>query len=119
MSWVFDNCRFAGGSETEMDDSSLVLLGLLCVIGVLLGPIGFFLTLGARARLKRVEAQLAALTGQAPAHAASQEERIPLLGLPREAPSAPPTQPSLARADEAIERPQPAPAAVAPPQVFV
>jgi uncharacterized membrane protein len=45
-----------------MDDGSLILLGLICIVFVLLGPIGFFMTLGARARLKRVEAQLAALT---------------------------------------------------------
>jgi uncharacterized membrane protein len=36
-------------------ESDLVLLGLVLVIALLLGPIGFFLTLGARARLKRVE----------------------------------------------------------------
>jgi uncharacterized membrane protein len=39
-----------------MDDGLLVLLGLAAVVAFFLGPIGFFLTLGARARLTRVEA---------------------------------------------------------------
>jgi uncharacterized membrane protein len=102
-----------------MDDSSLVLLGLICIVGVLLGPIGFFLTLGARARLKRVEAQLAALTGQAPAYQPGRDDRPPLLGLQRDDAFAPSTQPSFNGWDDAIEPPPPAAAAVAPPQVFV
>src|SRR5450432_2014806 len=44
-----------------MDDSFLVMLGLLATIALLLGPIGFFLTLRARSRLKRVEARIALL----------------------------------------------------------
>lgn len=47
-----------------MDD--LILLGLVGIIFILLGPIGFFLALGARARLKNVEAQLATLLARAP-----------------------------------------------------
>src|ERR1700722_14227938 len=39
-----------------MDDGSLVLLGLAAIVAFFLGPIGFFLTLGARARLTKVEA---------------------------------------------------------------
>jgi uncharacterized membrane protein len=42
-----------------MDD--FVLLGLLAIAFLLLGPVSFFLTLGARSRLRRVEAQLATL----------------------------------------------------------
>jgi uncharacterized membrane protein len=52
------------GGEIDMDD--YVLLGLVAIVAFLLGPIGFFLTLDARARLKRVEAQLAVLLAQAP-----------------------------------------------------
>jgi uncharacterized membrane protein len=52
------------GDKIEMDD--FVLLGLIGIIFFLLGPIGFFLTLGARSRLKNVEAQLAALLARAP-----------------------------------------------------
>jgi uncharacterized membrane protein len=42
-----------------MDD--FVLLGLLAVAFLLLGPVSFFLTLGARSRLRTVEARLATL----------------------------------------------------------
>ena len=52
------------GATIEMDD--FVLLGLIAVVFFLLGPIGFFLTLGARSRLKNVEAQLAALLARFP-----------------------------------------------------
>ncbi len=102
-----------------MDDGSLVFLGFLAIIGLLLGPIGFFMTLGARARLKRVEAQLAALTGRAPAYQPGRDDRPPLLRLQPEEPFAPPTQPSLDGAVETIEQAQFAPAAADPPQVFV
>ena len=34
-----------------MDDGALVLLALLAVVAFLLGPIGFFLALGARSRI--------------------------------------------------------------------
>ena len=49
-----------------MDDGSLVLLALLGVVALFLGPIGFFLTLGARSRLSNVEARLAALVARTP-----------------------------------------------------
>jgi len=52
------------GSTIEMDD--FVLLGLIAVVFFLLGPIGFFLTLGARSRLRNVETQLAALLARFP-----------------------------------------------------
>ena len=42
-----------------MDD--FILLGLIAILFLLLGPIGFFMTLGTRSRLRNVEAQLAAL----------------------------------------------------------
>ena len=56
--------RLAAEGVSRMDDSFLVMLGLLALIGLVLGPIGFFLTLGARSRLKRAEAQLALLLAQ-------------------------------------------------------
>ncbi|MGD0723399.1 MAG: hypothetical protein ABR970_20395, partial [Roseiarcus sp.] len=51
-----------------MDD--FIVLGLIGLVFLLLGPIGFFLALGARARLGIVEARLAELTAaMAPAPA--------------------------------------------------
>jgi uncharacterized membrane protein len=45
-----------------MDDGFLVLLGFAGIAAFLLGPIGFFLTLGARARLKIAEGRIAELS---------------------------------------------------------
>src|SRR5262249_3718985 len=46
----------AGGSKLERAmDGELLLLGLAAIVAFFLGPIGFFLTLGARGRLTRVE----------------------------------------------------------------
>src|ERR1700684_1710793 len=75
------------GPGTDMDD--FILLGLIGIVFLLLGPIGFFLTLGARSRLKNVEAQLAALLGRAPL-----EERERSVEPPRDIASAAPLPPS-------------------------
>jgi uncharacterized membrane protein len=76
-----------GGSR--MDDNGLVLLGLLAAIGLLLGPIGFFMALGARSRLKRVEAQLTLLLGQESQLQAALSESSPSSESADEAPEAP------------------------------
>src|SRR5260370_22869407 len=113
-----------------MDD--FVLLGLLAVVAFLLGPIAFFLTLGARSRLKIVEAKLAALTTPAPlAESKTSASRSPDIAAAAPAPprpdiesadegmeqirlallkaDAPPTPPSLGAPDEAAPTPTPTP----------
>ena len=98
-----------------MDDGSLILLGLIGIIAMLLGPIGFFLTLGARSRLKRAEAQLAALIAGTLSEDVRRSDR-PIL-RPRELSGtyAPPTQPSLESAAEPVLPPPPPPTFVEPP----
>lgn len=48
------------------EDSFWVLLALVAIAALLLGPIGFFLTLGARSRLSRLERELAAYKALGP-----------------------------------------------------
>jgi len=86
-----------------MDDSTLILLGLICVAAALLGPIGFFMTLGVRTRLKRVEAQLAALAAQTRPVEAMRSE--PLASDVDQAPFTAPDESDLA---DAANAPQPA-----------
>src|SRR5450432_126519 len=84
-----------------MDDGFLVLLGLASIAAFLLGPIGFFLTLGARSRLKIAEARLAEFS-----RLAGLGERVdqPFQGiLTDSAPLAPPTQPNLENLPPASE----------------
>lgn len=79
-----------------MDDSFFILLGLTALGALALGPIGFFLALGARRRLRAVEAQL--------------DAALRRLGTP--APEAPPA-PERAQAEQPVPAPEPArPAAV-------
>ena len=78
-----------------MDDGSLIVLGLICVALVLLGPIGFFLTLGARSRLWRVEAELAALQAQLQSGRVPERESAAPRVADVAAPAAPSTQPNL------------------------
>ena len=60
-----------------MDDGVFVLLGFLAVAAFLIGPIGFFLALGARARLKTLEARVAVLSTQArPAESVQSSQTI-------------------------------------------
>ncbi len=117
-------------------DGFFILLGLAALIGLLLGPIGFFLTLGARERLRdaqgqivRLEARLKKLeTGalpvaprEAPPQAApvAAPEPAPVpqaapgaIGLP----GAPPAIAARAVADPAVTAPvSPPPRAPAPP----
>ncbi|WP_158812588.1 DUF2339 domain-containing protein [Methylocapsa sp. S129] len=71
-----------------MDD--FILLGLIGIVFLLLGPIGFFLTLGARSRLRNVEAQLATLLARAPAQELVKSDRVS-----RESAGAVPLAPTL------------------------
>jgi uncharacterized membrane protein len=98
-----------------MDDGSLIFLGFLCIILVLLGPIGFFLALGARARLKRVEAQLATLLLQPRAAAALDNGRSALDGLAEPAGLPPSTQSSPGHAEAIAPQPRAAPPFAAAP----
>jgi uncharacterized membrane protein len=89
----------AMGGGTEMDD--FVLLGLLAVVAFLLGPIAFFLTLGARSRLKIVEAKLAALTAAAPL-AETKTSAGPSPDIAAAAPA--PPRPDIESPDEGMEQ---------------
>ena len=77
-----------------MDD--FILLGLVGLALFLLGPAGFFLALGARARLRALEARVAALEAGAPAVSRAAAE--PFVAAPlaspggRDAPAAPPAR---------------------------
>ena len=90
-----------------MDD--FVVLGLIALVAFLLGPIAFFLTLGARSRLRTVEAQLAALAARMPP-ATPSEARV--LGDSAAAAPTTPIWPSPPSAAETAPRTRPAPAAV-------
>jgi uncharacterized membrane protein len=73
-----------------MDDGFLVLLGFAGIAAFLLGPIGFFLTLGARNRLKIVETRIAELSRLAGLREVVDRQ---FEGAPPESlPLAPPTQ---------------------------
>jgi uncharacterized membrane protein len=98
-----------------MDDGFFVLLGLAALAAFLLGPIGFFLTLGARGRLRKAEALLAALAAQAHIEPPSPGDwRLPR-DLPAAAPFAPPTQPHFDSAAEVIDEAPSAPLVAEPP----
>jgi uncharacterized membrane protein len=94
------------GGEIDMDD--FVFLGLVAFVALLLGPIGFFLTLGARSRLKRVEAQLAALLAQGPIEApqarGSSMREIPAPEVVEAAPIAAPPRAETDGAEDAMEQ---------------
>jgi uncharacterized membrane protein len=91
------------GSTIEMDD--FVLLGLIAVVFFLLGPIGFFLTLGARSRLRNVETQLAALLARFPIEE-RERQQAPAPAVARQpiTPPPPAAQPAAESADEAMEQ---------------
>ena len=107
-------------------DGFFVLLGLAAIVGLLLGPIGFFLTLGARerlrdalgqierleARVKRMESSAPSLQAQAPQTSATTPEQpavrpasptTPTMALP----GAPPAMAARA-ADPDAQRAEPA-----------
>ena len=73
----------------------LVWLALLGVAALLLGPIGFFMALGARARLKRLEAQVAALAvrPQAATRETPHDTTVGAATKPAESPQTRPTPP--------------------------
>ena len=102
-----------------MDEQFFILLGLAALAAFLLGPIGFFLALGARARLRRAEALLARLAVQAHIEApAPIDWRLPR-DRPAAAPSAPPTQPHVDSAAEGLDATPSAPRIAEPPSDIV